>query len=65
MDDELGRCPILNEDSRVPFGVALAVFPDFTFKLVQGYTLVDGRCVKGRRTNVVLGEVELLGRVLV
>lgn len=65
MDDELRRCPILDEDGRVPFGVALAVFPDFTFKLVQGYTLVSGKNIKGRGTNVVLGEVELLGRVLV
>lgn len=65
MDDELRRCPILDENGRVPFGVTLAVFPDFTFKLIQEYTLVGRKCIKGRVTNVVLREVELLGGVLV
>lgn len=37
MDYELRRCPVLNKDGRVPFGVTLTVFPDLASKLAQGY----------------------------
>lgn len=64
MNDELWCRPVLDEDGRVPFGIARAVFPDFTFELLWVY-VSRRRKVSDGRTNVVLRKVEFLGRVLV
>lgn len=65
MNDELWRCPVLDEDGRVPFGIALTIFPDFTLELVWGYVSGRRKVLDGRGTNIVLRKVEFLGRVLV
>lgn len=60
MNNKLRSGPVLDEGSRIPFGVAFAVFPDFAFELRWGgmtLTLRKLEIQKGDGTNVVLWEV--------